>query len=86
MNAKKPRINIRWPERSNTKIVKKADGTTQVYHGGLGKGDGLGHGHTVLDQFGKKTYDRGVFAKHGHQNYTDSALTSYPGKGQWGGA
>ena len=65
------KANMHWSERSDAKIVKKADGTTQVYHGGLGKGDGLGHGHTTLDQFGKKTYDRGAFEEHGHQNYTD---------------
>ena len=57
------------------KIVKKADGTTQVYHGGIGKGDGYGHGHTALDQFGNKTYDRGAFEAHGSQNYTDSPKT-----------
>ena len=62
---------VRWSERNDAKIVKKADGTTQVYHGGLGKGDGLGHGHTVLDQFGNKTYDRGAFESHGSQNFTD---------------
>lgn len=42
-------------ERSDAKIVKKSDGTIQVYHGGIGSGDGYGHGHTALDQFGNKT-------------------------------
>lgn len=36
-------------ERSDAKIVKKSDGTIQVYHGGIGSGDGYGHGHTALD-------------------------------------
>jgi hypothetical protein len=75
---------VRWSERDDAKIVTKPDGTTQVYHGGLGKGDCLGHGHTVLDQFGNKTYDRDAFAEHGHQNYADDPLKTYPGKGQWG--
>ena len=65
------KAGVNWSERQDAKIVKKADGTTQVYHGGLGNGDGLGHGHTVLDQSGNKTYDRGAFEKHGKQNYMD---------------
>ena len=39
----------------------------------MGSGDGLGHGHTALDQFGNKTYDRGAFEEHGKQNYTDDS-------------
>lgn len=64
------RANIRSSERADAKIITKPDGTTQIYHGGLGKGDGIGHGHTVLDQSGHKTYDRDAFAAHGHQNFT----------------
>lgn len=59
-------------ERSDAKIIKKSDGTIQVYHGGIGSGDGYGHGHTALDQFGNKTYDRKAFAEHGKQNYVDN--------------
>lgn len=71
------KAGIRWSERNDAKIVKKADGTTQVYHGGIGKGDGLGHGHTALDQFGNKTYDREAFTKHGGQNYTDAQYGAF---------
>lgn len=66
------KAGIRWPERNDAKIIKKTDGTTQIYHGGLGKGDGYGHGHTALDRSGNKTYDRDAFDKHGHQNYTNN--------------
>ena len=59
-------------ERSDAKIVKKSGGTIQVYHGGVGSGDGYGHGHTALDQFGNKTYDRKAFTEHGKQNYVDN--------------
>ena len=59
-------------ERSDAKIVKKSDGTIQVYHGGIGSGDGYGHGHTAIDQFGNKTYDRKAFTEHGKQNYVDN--------------
>ena len=65
------KAGVSWLERSDAKVVKKPDGTTQVYHGGLGSGDGIGHGHTVLDSSGRKTYDRGAFSEHGSQNFTD---------------
>ena len=65
------KAGIRGSERANAKIVKKADGTIQIYHGGFGPGDGFGHGHTAIDQSGEKTYDRGAFESHGAQNYTD---------------
>ena len=74
------KAGVRWSERNDAKIVKKTDGTTQVYHGGLGKGDGLGHGHTTLDQFGNKTYDRDAFAEHGSQNYIDAQHGTFGGK------
>ena len=68
------KAGVGYLNRQDVKIVKKADGTTQVYHGGLGSGDGLFHGHVALDQSGNKTYSRDVFEKHGSQNYVDSAL------------
>ena len=72
------KAGVRWSERKDAKIVNKADGTTQVYHGGIGKGDGLGHGHTALDQFGNKTYDRGAFESPGSHNFTDGkGITIY---------
>ena len=72
------KAGVRWSERKDAKIVKKADGTTQIYHGGIGKGDGAGHGHTALDQSGNKTYDRGAFESHGSQNFTDGkGITIY---------
>ncbi len=70
-------------ERDNAKIVEKPDGTVQIYHGGIGEGDGIGHGHTVIDSFGKKTYAREAFEEHGRHNYTDPALKTYPSRGQW---
>lgn len=66
------KAGVRWSDRKEAKIVKKIDGTTQVYSGGLGKGDGIGHGHVSLDSSGQKTYSRDAFAAHGQQNYTDN--------------
>lgn len=65
------KAGITGAERADAKIVKKADGTIQVYHGGFGPGDGFGHGHTAIDQSGVITYDRDAFESHGAQNYTD---------------
>ncbi len=72
------KAGVDYFERDSAKIVKKADGTTQVYYGGLGDGDGLGHGHTTLDAQGKVTYDRQAFAAHGRQNHKDNQ------RGNWG--
>ena len=65
------KAGIRGSERGDAKIVKKADGTIQVYHGGFGPGDGFGHGHTAIDQSGVITYDRDAFESHGAQNHAD---------------
>lgn len=65
------KAGITGAERADAKIVKKADGAIQVYHGGFGPGDGFGHGHTAIDQSGVITYDRDAFESHGAQNYTD---------------
>lgn len=70
------KAGITGAERADAKIVKKADGTIQVYHGGFGPGDGFGHGHTAIDQSGAITYDRDAFESHGAQNYTDHEARS----------
>ena len=58
-------------ERENAKIVRKADGTIQIYSGGIGGGDGIGHGHVALDSAGHVFYERGAFEPHGSHNYID---------------
>ncbi len=70
------KAGITGAERADAKIVKKADGTIQVYHGGFGPGDGFGHGHTAIDQSGVITYDRDAFESHGAQNYTNHEARS----------
>jgi len=65
------KAGITGAERADAKIVKKADGTIQVYHGGFGPGDGFGHGHTAIDQSGVITYDRDAFESHGAQSHAD---------------
>ena len=65
------KAGITGAERADAKIVKKADGTIQVYHGGFGPGDGFGHGHTAIDQSGVITYDRDAFESHGAQKHAE---------------
>ena len=77
------KAGVGYLNRQDAKIVKKADGTTQVYHGGLGSGDGFGHGHVALDQSGKRTYSRDAFEKHGSQNYTDRKNGERKSNGGW---
>ena len=57
--------------RDDAKIVRKDDGTTQVYHSGIGGADGRGHGHIALDSAGQVIYEREAFGEHGSQNFKD---------------
>ena len=75
------KAGIRYSDRKDAKIVKKADGTTQVYSGGIGGGDGFGHGHVALDSSGRKTYAREAFAEHGKQNFTEETRWDGPHHG-----
>ncbi len=58
-------------EQKDAKIVKKTDGSVQIYFGGIGRADGLGHGHIALNDSGLKFYERKAFESHGSQNYKD---------------
>ena len=58
--------------RNNVWISKESDGNTNIYFGGVGKPDGPGHGHYVMDQHGTVTYRRDPFDPHGAQNFTDA--------------
>lgn len=49
------------------KVVERNDGSgkTDVYFGGMNpEGDGLGHGHAVIESSGQVTYLRGQFQDH----------------------
>lgn len=43
-----------------------------IYFGGVGKPDGPGHGHYVMDQKGNVTYRREPFDPHGAQNFEET--------------
>lgn len=70
------RAGVYGSERGDAKVVKKSDGTVQVYFGGFASGDGLGHGHVAIGKEGKVTYKRQAFSKHGRQNYVDSDVNA----------
>ncbi len=52
-------------------VSKDANGNTNIYFGGMGKPNGPGHGHYVVDRSGKVTYKRDPFDPHGSQNFED---------------
>ena len=60
--------------QDNVWISTDSDGNTNIYFGGVGKPDGPGHGHYVMDQHGTVTYRRDPFNPHGAQNFEKSDL------------
>lgn len=50
-------------------VRHQADGKTSIYFGGVGRPDGPGHAHYVLDETGNITYRRDPFTERGPQNY-----------------
>ena len=49
----------------NAKVVPHGDGVTHVFFGGLNAaGDGMGHGHAVIDRDGNVTYLRDAWQDH----------------------
>jgi len=53
-------------------VSKKADGSVNIYFGGVNEPNGPGHGHYVMDSNGKVTYKRDPFDPHGAHNFTDN--------------
>ena len=66
------RAGVPLQYQDNVWISKDSDGNTNIYFGGVGKPDGPGHGHYVMDQHGTVTYRRDPFDPHGTQNFTDA--------------
>ena len=52
----------------NVWISTDSSGNTNIYFGGVGKPNGPGHGHYVMDRSGKVTYMRDPFDPHGAQS------------------
>ena len=58
--------------RDNVWVSKDPSGNTNIYFGGVGKPNGPGHGHYVMDRSGKVTYKRDSFDPHGAQNFEEN--------------
>ena len=53
-------------------VSRDSNGNTNIYFGGVGKPNGPGHGHYVIDRNGRVTYRRNPNDPHGSQNFTDN--------------
>ena len=58
----------------NVWISTDSSGNTNIYFGGVGKPNGPGHGHYVMDRNGNVTYKRDPFDPHGAQNFEKADL------------
>ena len=63
------RVGVPLQYQDNVWISTDSDGNTNIYFGGVGKPDGPGHGHYVMDRNGAVTYRRDPFDPHGAQNF-----------------
>lgn len=57
--------------RDNVWVSTDSSGSINIYFGGVGKPNGPGHGHYVMDRSGKVTYRRDPFDPQGAQNFTE---------------
>ncbi len=70
------KAEVPFQYRDNVWVSTDGSGNTNIYFGGLGKPNGPGHGHYVMDRSGAVTYKRDPFDPHGAQNFqeADAAL------------
>ena len=67
------RAGVPYKYLDNVWISRDSNGNINIYFGGVGKPNGPGHGHYVLDSSGNVTYARDTFDPHGSQNFTRNA-------------
>ena len=68
------RAGVPLQYQDNVWISTDSNGNTNIYFGGVGKPNGPGHGHYVMDRSGTVTYRRDPFDPHGAQNFEKSDL------------
>lgn len=68
------RAGVPFGYRDDVRVSTQADGSVNIYFGGVGAPDGPGHGHYAMDRTGHVTYRRDPFDPHGAHNFTDAAL------------
>jgi hypothetical protein len=65
------KAGVPFQYRNNVLVSHEPDGMVNIYFGGIGEPNGLGHGHYTLDPSGKVTYRREPSDPHGSQNFTE---------------
>ncbi|WP_255788282.1 hypothetical protein [Mycobacteroides abscessus] len=65
--------------RDDVWISTDSEGNTNIYFGGVGKPNGPGHGHYVMNRNGTVTYRRNPFDPHGTQNFEGSNEDNHGG-------
>lgn len=63
------RAGVPYQYRDNVWVSRQPDGIVNVYFGGVGKPNGPGHGHYVMDHSDRVIYRRDPFDPHGGQNF-----------------
>lgn len=64
------RAGVPFQYLNNVWVSRQGD-VYNIYFGGVGKPNGLGHGHYVMDRSGNVTYRRDPFDPHGAHNFTE---------------
>lgn len=85
------RAGVPFGYRDDVRVSTQADGSVNIYFGGVGAPDGSGHGHYSMDRTGHVTYRRDPFDPHGAHNFTDAqrdydqvVTTMASGEGEFG--
>lgn len=63
------RAGVPYAYRDKVYVSTDSQGNTQIYFGGVGEPNGLGHGHYTMDPAGKVTYKREPLDPHGEHNF-----------------
>ena len=67
------RAGVPYKYLDNVWISRDSNGNINIYFGGVGKPNGPGHGHYVLDAGDNVIYSRDPFDPHGSQNFKDTS-------------
>ena len=66
------KAGVPYQYHDNLWVSTDSNGNTNIYFGGIGKPNGPGHGHYVMDRGGKVTYKRDPHDEHGAQNFEEN--------------
>lgn len=66
------RAGVPYQYLDDVMVSRRPEGGYNIYFGGVGKPNGNGHGHRVLESDGSVSYAREPFDPHGSQNFADA--------------